>query len=174
MDVIQIAQHHKMYVALDPVVAPATGGASPAYQYYVKKKSLSLATEILRKGTKALSLSSSDKEREFHRALSSLRQRWGLRRTGGGAIVGDLSYHSGMIRISWSLPHLLSICHAAGSMYHRPVFFEVTKAKVTDSKSVDSAADVINVTIPREWRGSSEILVFLTPKPVQGVRQCVV
>ncbi len=95
VDVIQIAQHHKMYAALDPVVAPATGGASPSYQYLVKKKSLALATEILQKGMRALSLSSSNKEREFHKALSSLRQRWRLKRTGAGTIIGDLSYHSG-------------------------------------------------------------------------------
>ena len=80
---------------MDPVVTSLTGSASPAYQYLVKKKSLSLAAEILQKGTKSLSLSTTDKEKEFHKALSSLRQRWRLKRIGSGAIIGDLSYHSG-------------------------------------------------------------------------------
>lgn len=93
-DVIQIAQHQHKYVALDPVMASPSGSASPAYQYLVKKKSLSLAAEILQKGTRSLSLSSTDKEKEFHKTLLSLRQRWRLKRAGSGAIVGDLSYHS--------------------------------------------------------------------------------
>ncbi len=93
-DVIQIAQHQKKYVAMDPVVAPPSGGATPAYQYILKKRALGLAANILRKGATSLSQSSSDKEKEFHRALSSLRQRWRLKRIGSGAIVGDLSYHS--------------------------------------------------------------------------------
>lgn len=94
-DVIQIAQHQQKYVAMDPVMASFTGAASPAYQYLVKKKSLGLAAEILQKGTKSLSLSTTDKEKEFHKVLSSLRQRWRLKRIGSGAILGDLSYHSG-------------------------------------------------------------------------------
>lgn len=94
-DVIQIAQHQQKYVAMDPVVSSLTGSASPSYQYLVKKKSLTQASEILQKGTKSLSLSTTDKEKEFHKALSSLRQRWRLKRIGSGAIIGDLSYHSG-------------------------------------------------------------------------------
>ena len=80
---------------MDPVVIPPTGNATPPYQYLAKKKSLSLAAEILSKGTKSLSLSTTEKEKEFHKALSSLRQRWRLKRIGSGAIMGDLSYHSG-------------------------------------------------------------------------------
>ena len=94
-DVIQIAQHQQKYVALDPVVTTPSGSASPAYQYFVKKKSLGMAAEILHRGTKSLSQASTEKEREFHKALSSLRQRWRLKRIGSGAIIGDLSYHSG-------------------------------------------------------------------------------
>ena len=59
----------------------------------------------------------------------------------------------------------------AGSMYTGPVHFDVTKAKIQESKSADSAssaADAISVTIPREYRGNSEILVFLSPQPIQS------
>lgn len=93
-DVIQIAQHQQKYVALDPVVASASGSASPVYQYSAKKKALGLAAEILKRGNTSLSLSSSDKEKEFHKTLSSLRQRWRLKRLASGAIVGDLGYFS--------------------------------------------------------------------------------
>lgn len=93
-DVIQITQHQQKYVALDPVVTPISGSASPEYQYFVKKKALAMASEILKKGTSSLSLSSTDKEKEFHKSLSSLRQRWKLKRIGSGAIIGNLSYHS--------------------------------------------------------------------------------
>ena len=79
------------------MVATPSGSASPAYQYFIKKKALGLAAEILLKGTKSLSLSSTEKEREFHKALAALRQRWRLKRVGSGAIIGDLSYHSGML-----------------------------------------------------------------------------
>ena len=92
---IQITQHQQKYVALDPVVASPSGSASPAYQYVVKKRALGLAAEILQKGAASLSLSSTDKEKEFHKALCSLRQRWRLKRAGSGAIMGDLSYRSG-------------------------------------------------------------------------------
>lgn len=94
-DVIQIAQHQQKYVALDPVMTSPSGSASPAYQYYIKKKALGLATKILEKGTRSLSISFTDRQREFHKALSYLRQRWRLKRIGSGALVGDLSYHSG-------------------------------------------------------------------------------
>ena len=92
---IQIAQYQKKYVALDPVMTTPSGSASPAYQYLVKKKALGLAAQILKKGAKSLSLSSTEKEREFHKVLSSLRQRWRLKRIGSGAILGDLSFCSG-------------------------------------------------------------------------------
>lgn len=54
-----------------------------------------MAAGILRRGTESLSKVSSHGEREFHKALSNLRQRWRLRRTPQGTIVGDLSYLSG-------------------------------------------------------------------------------
>ncbi len=38
--------------------------------------------------------------------------------------------------------------------------------KNTEQSSSD--ADVVKVTIPRELRGSSEILVFLSPQPISG------
>lgn len=58
-------------------------------------QALSVAASILRSGTKSLLKASSHGEREFHKALSNLRQRWRLRRTPHGSIVGDLSYLSG-------------------------------------------------------------------------------
>ena len=94
-DVLLISRHHRQYFALDPVFASPLANAPPSYQYIVKKKSLGVAAGILRKGTASLSRSSTLKEKEFHKALSAMRQRWKLRRTAGGAIVGDLSYHSG-------------------------------------------------------------------------------
>lgn len=95
-DVIQIVQHQKMYVAMDPVVLTTpSGSASPAYQYFAKKKALGLAAGILQRGTNSLSQSSTKKEKEFHKAISLLRQRWRLKRIGSGALIGDLSYYSG-------------------------------------------------------------------------------
>lgn len=173
-DVIQIAQHQQKYVALDPVVTSPSGSASPAYQYFVKKKALCLAAEILQKGTKSLSLSSTEKEREFHKALSSLRERWRLKRMGSGAIVGDLSYHSGRCSFGRNIGgvgHVIIINNPAGSAYIGAVPFDVTKHKPSEAGTgtpADSATDVIAVTIPREWRGRSEVLVFLSPEPVRG------
>lgn len=58
-------------------------------------QSLGVAAGILSRGTAALSKASSREEREFHKALSQLRQRWKVRRAHNGTIVGDLSYYSG-------------------------------------------------------------------------------
>ena len=64
-----------------------------------------MAAGILRNGTKSLLKASSHGEREFHKALSSLRQRWRLRRTPHGSIVGDLSYLSG-----WDNDQIVCVC----------------------------------------------------------------
>ena len=53
----------------------------------------------------------------------------------------------------------------AGSTYSGTVSFDVSK--YSSGASADSAA-TISVTIPREFRGKSEVLVFLSPEPVQG------
>ena len=96
-DVLQIVLHHPQYITLLPLseksCKPDT--ASTAYQYIVKKKALSVAAGILRRGTSSLTKSSSHGEKEFHKALLDLRQRWRLRRLPNGTIQGDLSYISG-------------------------------------------------------------------------------
>ena len=96
-DVLQIILRHPQYISLLPVNERANkpDTVPPAYQYIVKKKALSVAAGILRKGTSSLSKSSSRGEREFHDALLNLRQRWRLRRMPNGTIQGDLSYRSG-------------------------------------------------------------------------------
>jgi len=96
-DVIQIVQHQQKYVALNQVVAYPTSTTTPTYQYVVKKRSLGVAADILRRGMESLSVSSTDREREFHRAIAFLRQRWRLKRVGSGIVVGDLSYRSGSV-----------------------------------------------------------------------------
>lgn len=53
--------------------------------------------------------------------------------------------------------------------------FDLTKYRPdagSRTSAADSATDVVSVTIPRELRGRSEVLVFLSPEPVQG--QCSV
>lgn len=94
-DVIQIVQHQQKYVALNQVVSLPTTSTTPTYQFVTKKRALGVAAEILRKGMDSLSVSSTDREREFHRAIAFLRQRWRLKRVGSGVVVGDLSYRSG-------------------------------------------------------------------------------
>ena len=96
-DVLQIILRHPQYISLLPLNERANkpDTVPPAYQYIVKKKALSVAAGILRKGTSSLSKSSSRGEREFHYALLNLRQRWRLRRMPNGTIQGDLSYRSG-------------------------------------------------------------------------------
>ena len=94
-DVIQIVQHQQKYVALNQVVVPLATTTTPAYQYVTKKRALGVGAGILRKGMESLSVSSTDREREFHRAIALLHQRWRLKRVGAGMIVGDLSYRSG-------------------------------------------------------------------------------
>ncbi|XP_064403899.1 mediator of RNA polymerase II transcription subunit 17-like [Halichondria panicea] len=138
-DVLQIIQHHRQYIALDPVLSNPTTAPSPVQQYIVKKKSLEKAGKILQAGTATLSKSSTRGEVEFHQALSNMRKRWRLRRLPSGVIVGDLGYHS------------------AGS-YKRPVFFEVRKRE---------GGGVVEVVVPQELRGKSEIAVFLSPQPVE-------
>ena len=63
-----------------------------------------MAASVLQKGTEALTHSSSQEERAFHRALAELRRRWRVRRNPTGAIVGDLGYSSG--KTKKTLPHL--------------------------------------------------------------------
>ena len=58
---------------------------------HIQWQALSVAAGILRSGTKTLSKISSKSEREFHKTLLQLRERWKLRRTPTG-IVGDLSF----------------------------------------------------------------------------------
>lgn len=96
-DVLQISLHHPQYVTLVPLNDKVNkpDSVSPAYQYIVKKKALSVAAGILRKGTSSLTKASSHGEREFHRALLEMRHRWRLRRLPNGMIQGDLSYTSG-------------------------------------------------------------------------------
>ena len=148
---------HK-YLALDPVAAAPPQPVPPTYQYILKKRSLGVAAKILRKGTQDLGQSSSHGV-EFHKALSSLRRKWRLRRSAGGAIVGDLSYRSGgcavdvLVRLVYAL-----FLRAAGSLYAHPAWFEVHKG---DSEE-------IRVVIPRELRGRSEVLVYLHDNPVKG------
>ena len=63
---------------------------------------------------------------------------------------------------------------AAGSTYVTisSVSFDVTKSRPRGdgeaTAPANSDTDVISVTIPRELRGRSEVLVFLSPQPVQG------
>ena len=45
----------------------------------------------------------------------------------------------------------------------RPQFFEVSK------KEGGTGQEVIEVTIPRELRGRSEIVVFISEQPVEGL-----
>lgn len=112
-DLLQITQNHRQYLVLDPAAVPQPTGVSPVFQYLAKKKvfasrgchsniltwplwciqsqALSVAAGILRSGTKTLSKISSKSEREFHKTLLQLRERWKLRRTPTG-IVGDLSF----------------------------------------------------------------------------------
>ena len=62
--------------------------------------------------------------------------------------------------------------HIAGSAYHHSssVSFDVTKSTPRDTEtSSKAAADVISVAVPRELRGRSEVLVFISPQPVQGM-----
>ena len=96
-DVLQLVLHHPQYITLLTLTERAhkPDCATPAYQYIVKKKALAVAANILRRGTSSLTKSSSHGEREFHKALLDLRQRWRLRRLPTGAIQGDLSYISG-------------------------------------------------------------------------------
>ena len=64
-----------------------------------------------------------------------------------------------------------SLPPVAGSSYSGTVSFDVIKHKPKEagsSVSADSASDAIGVTIPRELRGRSEVLVFLSPEPVRG------
>ena len=70
-------------------------GALKTAIFYDCPQALGVAAGILRKGTQSLSRVSSHGEREFHRALLAMRQRWRLRRVPNGAIQGDISYHSG-------------------------------------------------------------------------------
>ena len=56
--------------------------------------------------------------------------------------------------------------------------FDVRKGEVTSSSRTGGAAadgatatDVIVVNVPRELRGRSEILVFLSEKPIQGINR---
>ena len=96
-DVLQIILHHPQYITLLPLSEKSCKPdiASTVYQYIVKKKALSVAAGILRRGTSSLIKSSSHGEKEFHKALLDLRQRWRLRRMPNGTIQGDLSYISG-------------------------------------------------------------------------------
>ena len=80
-------------------------------------------------------------------------------------------------KVTLSLSLSLSLL-AAGSTYSSGVVkFDVRKGVVTPSTShagvaakegLSNPADVIVVTVPRELRGRSEILVFLSEKPIQG------
>ena len=56
--------------------------------------------------------------------------------------------------------------------------FDVRKGEVASSSSAggaakdsDTAADVIVVNVPRELRGRSEIIIYLSEKPIRGT-QC--
>ena len=75
--------------------------------------------------------------------------------------------------------HLCGLCSllTAGSTYSGgAVRFDVRKGESSSSaggsgnakEGVSKAADVIVVSVPRELRGRSEILVFLSDKPVRG------
>lgn len=99
-DIIQIVQHQQKYVALNQVVTLPTSTTTPTYQFIMKKRALGQAAAILHKGKESLSVSSTDREREFHRAIAALRRRWRLKRVGSGVIVGDLSYRSGEVFIT--------------------------------------------------------------------------
>ena len=80
--------------------------------------------------------------------------------------------------------HIHSFFHSyyllsAGSTYSGGVVrFDVRKGDLNtpmgggaDAKdSLSRPADVIAVTVPRELRGRSEILVFLSDKPIQGMQ----
>ncbi|XP_065889381.1 mediator of RNA polymerase II transcription subunit 17-like [Dysidea avara] len=121
-DLLRMAQDHKHYVMLDPVLQePRTVKSS--YQLYIKKKAIAAAADILQEGAKNLNaflgVSNSD---HFHKALLEMRKGWKLRRTNTG-IVGDLNYYSG--RVS-----------------HLPSTFGVHKG--------DSDQGTIVITVPRD------------------------
>ena len=64
---------------------------------FIPSQALARAAEILKRGTEALTHSSSREERAFHRALAELRRRWRVRRAPNGNILGDLGYSTGII-----------------------------------------------------------------------------
>jgi hypothetical protein len=160
-DVLHILHDHRHYMAMD-TVAPRPPPSLPlAFQYLVKKKALARAAEILKRGTEALTHSSSREERAFHRALAELRRRWRVRRAPNGNILGDLGYST------------------AGST-HVPqsrAIFEVKKSTGQESSQAVSQPpteeqgkekEILSITIFRELRGSSEVVIFLSPSPVRA------
>ncbi|KAL5463643.1 hypothetical protein EMCRGX_G032558 [Ephydatia muelleri] len=149
-DLLQITNNHRQYLVLDPVAAPQPTGVSPVFQYLAKKKALSVAAGILRSGTKTLSKISSKSEREFHKTLLQLRERWKLRRTPTG-IVGDLSF----CQMEKSMNPWMGIA----------LQFEVHKR---EGLGID-LGNILSITIPRELRGRSEVVVFISDKPVREV-----
>ncbi|CAI8041490.1 Mediator of RNA polymerase II transcription subunit 17 [Geodia barretti] len=96
-DMLHILHDHRHYMAMDTVAPRPTPSLPLAFQYIVKKKALARAAEILKRGTEALTHSSSREERAFHRALAELRRRWRVRRAPNGNILGDLGYSTGII-----------------------------------------------------------------------------
>ena len=123
-DMLHILHDHRHYMAMDTVAPPPPPSLPLAYQYLLKKKvyythisklthmslcsvfwlcvtvcvfqALARAADILKRGTDALTHSSSREERAFHRALAELRRRWRVRRSPTGNIVGDLGYSTGV------------------------------------------------------------------------------
>lgn len=151
-DLLQITQNHRQYLVLDPVVAPQPTSVSPTFQYLAKKKALNVAAGILRSGTKTLSKISSKNEREFHKTLLQLRERWKLRRTPTG-IVGDLA----LCQVEKSMSPWMGIASA--------LQFEVHKQEGLGGEP----GNILSITIPRELRGRSELVVFISDKPVREV-----
>lgn len=190
-DLLQITQNHRQYLVLDPAAVPQPTGVSPVFQYLAKKKvfasrgchsniltwplwciqsqALSVAAGILRSGTKTLSKISSKSEREFHKTLLQLRERWKLRRTPTG-IVGDLSFCQMEKSMSpWMGTGRWKEGSGGGCLLLLLVSalqFEVHKREGLGT----DLGNILSITIPRELRGRSEVVVFISDKPVRGKR----
>ena len=91
------------------------------------------------------------------------------------SICCSFLFHITLFAVQFSLLNLLlrHLCfsHAvpAGSVYAGAVNFDVYK---NTAPSTDTSADVVKVTVPRELRGASEILVFFSPKAMRGEPFC--
>ncbi|EDV29123.1 uncharacterized protein TRIADDRAFT_52682 [Trichoplax adhaerens] len=135
----------KKYVVLDPVQGEKSSSSSMV-QLLAKKKNLSGAASILRKGSDEIGQYDEDGRSGYYSNLAKLRKNWKLRRI-GPRIVGDLTLVRSSNEINTCPTTFLHINRTTWPLWHR---------KLKDAQNVLFCKILFNKLVQESYQGNNQ------------------